>query len=78
MPIVSQLNEIFREVFCDDEIAVTTEMTAKDIEGWDSFAHMNLISLIEVNFNIQITDDEVVTLKNVGDIIAVIAKKTRN
>jgi acyl carrier protein len=75
MDLRKKLTEVFREVFYDDEIAITPDMTANDIDGWDSFAHMNLISLIEIKFNIEITDEEVVTLKNVGDILVMISNK---
>lgn len=63
-------------VFDDDTIEILPDMTANDIDGWDSFAHLNLITAIENSFDIQIADDEVIRLKNVGDIIEIIERKS--
>ena len=43
--IYARLIEIFRELFADDDIALTPETTADDIEGWDSFNHISVLSL---------------------------------
>ena len=44
--VLQRLQEIFRDVFDDEEIILTHETTAKDIEDWDSLAHINLILAI--------------------------------
>lgn len=72
------LNQIFCQVFDDQLIVIYPEMTAGDLDGWDSFAHLNLIIAIEAKFDIQLTDDEVPRLKNVGDIISLIDNKKSN
>ncbi|GFO60319.1 acyl carrier protein [Geomonas silvestris] len=77
MQAFPSLTAIFREVFCDDTLELNPAMTAKDIEGWDSFAHMNLVTLIEVRYNIAISDTEVLTLKNVGDIATLVSGKLK-
>jgi len=76
MSTTETLNQIFRMVFDDDTIEILPDMTANDIDGWDSFAHLNLITAIENSFDIQIADDEVIRLKNVGDIIEIIERKS--
>lgn len=75
MEVMVKLTDIFRDVFNDDEIEIFPAMTANDIDGWDSFAHMALIGSIEVAFGIQILDNEVVAIKNVGDIVRLITSK---
>ena len=56
--IINRSKKIFREVFDDDEIDITPETTAEDIEEWDSLSQMRLIvaikeySLQELNKNI--------------------------
>lgn len=73
--IVEKLNEIFSDVF-DDDITVNDEMTADDIEDWDSFEQINLITAIEKSFNIKFKMETVLQMKNVGDMIAAIQEKT--
>lgn len=76
MDILKQLTKIFWEVFNDEDIVLTRETTANDIDGWDSFAHLNLIMSIEEFFEIEITDEEAPGLQNVGDLIDLIGLKT--
>ncbi len=68
MIILEHLREIFCEVFDDDEIELTPEMTANDVDGWDSLSHVNLIVTIETRFKIRFTQKELLTFKNVGDL----------
>ena len=75
MSIVEPLNEIFCEVFDDDEIELTPEMTADDVDGWDSLSHVNLIVTIESRFKIRFNQKELLTFKNVGDLMASIESK---
>lgn len=69
MELQAKLNEIFCEVFDDDDIKITPEMTANDIDGWDSLSHVNLIVAIETRFNIRFNQKELLTFKNVGDLL---------
>ena len=75
MSIMDPLNDIFREVFDDDDINISPEMTADDVDGWDSLSHVNLIVTIEARFNIKFTQKELLTFKNVGDLMASIENK---
>jgi acyl carrier protein len=69
MELQDRLNQIFCEVFDDDDIKIAPEMTANDIEGWDSLSHVNLIVAIESKFNIRFNQKELLTFKNVGDLL---------
>ena len=73
--INDKLNEIFQEVFDNPEINTTPEMTADDIEEWDSMTHMNLIMMVELRFGIEFDEREVMVLENVGELAEVIVKK---
>ena len=75
MSILKPLNEIFCEVFDDDEIELTPEMTADDVDGWDSLSHVNLIVTIETRYEIRFTQKELLTFKNVGDLMKSIESK---
>ncbi len=73
--IYNRLNEVFRDVFDDDEIEVEAETTADDIEDWDSLAHINLISAVEDEFGIRFKMGEVSTMKNVGEMVDIISER---
>ncbi|MCR5720582.1 MAG: acyl carrier protein [Lachnospiraceae bacterium] len=64
-----KVTEIFRDIFEDDEIVLSDETTAKDIEGWDSLTHLSLINEIEMAFDIRFKLAEVQKSKNVGELI---------
>lgn len=73
--ILSDLRHVFTAHFDVEEESVTTETSANDIEEWDSFAHVSLMSAIEERFNISFTGNEIVNFKTVGDVIKVIQRK---
>ncbi|MBW4056405.1 MAG: acyl carrier protein [Proteobacteria bacterium] len=69
------LNDIFMMVFDDDTIQITPEMTANDIDGWDSLSHINLITSVEATFAIRFTQKELLSLKSIGDLLKIIENK---
>ena len=73
--IKDKLQEIFRDIFEDNEIILREDMTAEDIEDWDSLTHIQLIESIESVFKISFTLQEVSELNNVGEFIALTQKK---
>lgn len=73
--ILNALNQVFKDVFDDDNITVTDETTAEDIEGWDSQAHVNLIVAAEVRFGIRFRTAELESLHNVGEFARLIGTK---
>ena len=73
--INERLNTVFRDVFDDPSICVTRETTANDIDGWDSLEHITLISAVEDEFGIRFTMGQVSTMKNVGEMMDIIASK---
>lgn len=77
MEILQRVNRIFKDVFDDDTLVITYATTADDIEDWDSLIHITLVVSIEKEFNIKFTVDEAMGFKDVGEMIDVIAEKTR-
>ena len=75
MTILEQLNGVFREVFDDDSLSVGPATTANEVDGWDSLSHVNLIVAVEHTFSIRFSQKELLSLKNVGDLLACIEKK---
>jgi len=67
METFDELNAIFCKVFYDDDIKISRENTADDIEGWDSLSHLNLVVAVERHFGIKFTDAEIAKWKNIGE-----------
>ena len=72
--ILNKVNEVFHEVFDDDSIEVTETTTAKDIEDWDSLMHITLVSEIENAFGFKFMMKDVVGMKDVGEMLDIIAQ----
>jgi acyl carrier protein len=70
--IYARLAEIFEDVFDEDSIEVTPELSAKYVDGWDSLTHIRLILTVEKAFKIKFSTSEIGKLKNVGDLVALI------
>lgn len=75
MITLDNLNDIFREVFDDEDISVAPETTANDVDGWDSLSHVNLIVAIEGKFGIRFSQKELLSFKSVGDLLRCIESK---
>lgn len=73
--IFNQVQEIFRDIFDDQELSISEVTTSADIEEWDSLEHINLIVAMEKIFNIKFNIEEVGELKNVGEMISLIERK---
>lgn len=67
---------IIRDVFARPDLELSEKTTAADVEGWDSFNHMNLIMQIEEEFGIAFETDEIGRMGNVGELLAAVAAKT--
>lgn len=75
--IYERLETVFRDVFDDDSIVLTSETTADDIEDWDSIEHITLISAVEDEFKMRFTMGEVSGMKNVGEMVQIAAQRGR-
>nr|WP_315190029.1 acyl carrier protein [uncultured Albidiferax sp.] len=75
--IYTKLTAIFHDVFDDETIVVTPELTADDVDEWDSLAHIRLVLAIEKKFGLKFSAAEVGRLKNVGEFVALIQSKAQ-
>ncbi|MBV9081559.1 MAG: acyl carrier protein [Acidobacteriaceae bacterium] len=73
--IYQKLNGIFRDVFDDDSIAVRPDLTAEDVDEWDSLSHIRLVLTVERAFNVKFSASEIGKLKNVGEFVDLIRSK---
>ena len=72
--ILEAVQEIFRDNFDDDTLESTRATCADDIEDWDSLEQINLLTAIEKKFNIKFKLADVRNLKNVGDLLDLVAR----
>lgn len=73
--ILPRLNAVFRDVFGDSSLSVNENTTSADIEDWDSLEHINLIAAVENEFGLRFKMREVSGMKNVGEMLAIIAER---
>jgi len=74
--IYSRLTQIFNDVFDEDDIHVTPQLSAKDVDGWDSLTHIRLIMTVEKAFKVRFSTAEIGKLENVGSLVGLIKART--
>lgn len=77
MSIIEKICEILRDFFDDESIVIDEKSAAKDVEGWDSLANVQIMLSIEEEFGVTFDLDDMVKFKCIGDIIACIERKTK-
>ena len=70
--IYSRLTEIFENVFDEDDLVITPQTSAADVDGWDSLTHIRLILTVEKAFKVKFSTSEIGKLENVGGLVALI------
>ena len=73
--IIQELNKIFQDTFNDDSISVAIETSADDIEEWDSISHVQLVFAIETAFDVKFSNQEILSLVDIGSIISLVSAK---
>ena len=73
--ILSKVQNIFRDVLDEENISLTSQTTANDIEEWDSLTHIQLVVAIEKSFKLKFTSKEILPWKNVGEMVETIHAK---
>lgn len=74
--VLAKLQVVFDEVFVDP-VKVTPELTAKDVEEWDSVLHVSLVVAVEAMFGIKFRVGEVEGTKDVGTFADLILRRTQ-
>ena len=77
MDTLTQLQDVFRNIFEDEALTITRETTAQDIESWDSVQNVTLMLEVETEFGVRFSTSEMAYLKNVGDLVDLIEKKRK-
>lgn len=64
--ILEKLTHVFQDVFDDEDIVLTPDTTAHDIDEWDSLNQIKIILACEKAFDIKLNARDINTLENVG------------
>ncbi len=75
--ILEKLTEILKDTLDLDELELSEDTVADDVDGWDSLAHITIISEVEDAFHIRFPMKNVLTMKNVGEMVDIIEEHTR-
>ncbi|MBN1414273.1 MAG: acyl carrier protein [Bacteroidales bacterium] len=73
--VLERLTDIFRKVFKNDTLEISDELTANDVDHWDSLKHMLLIGEIEEDFSIKFKLRDLDKMQNVGNLVDMIISK---
>jgi len=71
------VQDIFRDIFDEDDMVIEDKTSSDDVEEWDSLNHINLVSAIEKEFEIRFTLGELMALKDVGAMIDLMVEKLK-
>lgn len=74
--VLDRVQEVFRDVLDDEEIVLTDQTTADDVDDWDSLSHIQLIVAVEKAFHVKFTSKEILSWKNVGELVDSILTRT--
>ena len=72
--IYEQLTEIIRDVLMDFDLVLRPDLTAKEVDGWNSYKMIEIIVAVESQFGLKVKSKELDDLENVGDLVALIRK----
>ena len=73
--VFNGVQDIFRDIFDEDDMVIEDKTNSDDVEEWDSLNHINLVSAIEKEFKIKFALVELMTLKDVGAMVDLMMEK---
>jgi acyl carrier protein len=73
--ILEKVQTIFRDVLENDEITLSMDMSAEDIDEYDSLAHIQLVVAIEKQFGVKFNSKEIISWQNIGQMVDSIEAK---
>jgi acyl carrier protein len=71
----ARLTTIMRDVFEDEDVEYRDNLTADNVDGWDSLSHVRFLIAVEKNFGFRFTSGEIDGFKNAGEMLDVIVQR---
>ncbi|MBT3728775.1 MAG: acyl carrier protein [Campylobacteraceae bacterium] len=75
--VFNGVQDIFRDIFDENELIISDTTSSDEIEDWDSLNHINLVSAIEKEFKIKFSLGELMTLKDVRAMVDLMLEKLK-
>lgn len=73
--VLERVNEVFKVIFDNNDLTITEKTSVEDVNGWDSFQHVRLLTMLEEEFHMEFDISEIISMENVGDILKTIEPK---
>lgn len=73
--ILTQVRDIIADVLDQPDLQIDSATTATEVEGWDSFNHINIVVAVERHFAIKVNTAEIEELRSVGELVALVGRK---
>lgn len=70
--ILSKITEVVQDQLDNPDIALTMTTVAKDVEGWDSLAHVRITIAIEQAFGLRFSSSRISGIGNVGELVELV------
>ena len=71
----NKVQDVFIDVFDDENLEINHSTNSEDIEEWDSLNHIQLVLSIEKSFSVRFKTGEIQSLKDVGEMIDLLEEK---
>ncbi len=75
--IYAEVRTIIAEILDQPDLQISADTKADDVEGWDSFNHINIVVAVEAHFGVKINTAEIEELRNVGELVELIERKRK-
>lgn len=75
MPMEERIAKVFDEVFGVESKDFRTDMATTDVPNWDSIGHMNLVMVLEQQFEQQFDVDEIMEMSSPAKIIEILKRR---
>lgn len=72
---MDKLNQLITDLFRIDQNESIADLSMDDLDTWDSLSHMELIAGIEELFEIELTSDEIITMKSLHAVRSVVENR---
>ena len=75
--VLKEITDIVKDVLGEEDIRLAEDSTAKDVDGWDSLAHISILEAVQSEYEIVFELEEIIEMETVGDIISAVVEKAR-